>query len=212
MAKIQRKTQKIFAGNANGDQIAVFGTMKTGTPDWSSDVEELQSVAYSQGWSDAILNDKAPYLEEMNGVQYGLSYQIAYMLEAGIPEYDSNTEYNQTDIVREPGTYKLYGSLQDEQSGHALTETSYWLPLLDLGNTVQVRVVVETYKSGARWYRLYDDNWCEQGGTNTAGSIAFSKAFVDTNYTLLAQSYSNKATSSFTLGTSGDWMAVGYIA
>lgn len=28
----------------------------------------------------------------------------------------------------------------------------------------QVHCVVDTYSSGASWYRVYDDGWCEQGG------------------------------------------------
>ena len=66
MATLSRKTQKVFAVNANADQIVVMGTMKTGTPVYSTDIQTLQSAEYQLGWSSAILNDKAPYLEETN--------------------------------------------------------------------------------------------------------------------------------------------------
>lgn len=130
MAKLQRKTQKIFAGGANADQIAVFGTMKTGTPEYSTDVETLQSEEYSDGWSEAILEDKAPYLEEMNGVQYGLSYQTAYILQEGIPEYDAGTNYSNTAIVKEivDGTPFLYVSQVADNLGHVLSDITYWKP------------------------------------------------------------------------------------
>lgn len=132
MAKIQRKTQKIFAGNADADQIAVFGSMKTGTPDYSSDVEELQSDEYSLGWSDAILSDKAPYLEEMNGVQYGLSYQTAYILQEGIPEYDAGTNYSDTSVLKSVDNNNnivLYHSLKSDNIGNPLTDTTSWQKL-----------------------------------------------------------------------------------
>lgn len=94
MPKIQRKTQKIFCNSADSDQIAVFGSMSTGTPVYSNDVEELQSnEAYSIGWDAATLEDKAPFMEEMNAMQYCLSYQLAYTLQQGIPEWDAETEY-----------------------------------------------------------------------------------------------------------------------
>ena len=130
MAKLQRKTQKVFCSSANADQIAVFGSMKTGTPVYSSDVETLQSAEYLQGWDDAILSDKAPYMEEMNGVQFGLSYQIAYLLQEGAPEYDANTEYSGTSIVKTVNGNELvfYRSLLDGNIGHALTDTTYWTP------------------------------------------------------------------------------------
>lgn len=130
MAKIPRKTQKVFAGSANGDQIAVFGSMKTGTPVYSSDVETLQSADYSQGWSDAILDDKAPYLEEMNGVQYGLSSQIAYIFQQGLAnEYDANTTYfkGSTVAVINDTTVTYYRSLTDNNIGNAVTDDVNWV-------------------------------------------------------------------------------------
>ena len=90
---LTRQTQKVFGSNANANQLAVFGTMKTGTPVYSTNLATLQSTDYTKGWSEAILNDKAPYMEEMNAVQYGLSYQIAYMLQEGAFAYDANTTY-----------------------------------------------------------------------------------------------------------------------
>lgn len=129
MAKLQRKTQKVFSGSADADQIAVFGSMKTGTPVYSSDVETLQSAEYEQGWSDAILNDKAPYLEEMNGVQYGLSYQSAYILQEGIPEYDVGTNYSDTSVVKSvdnDNNIVLYHSLVADNIGNALSDTDSW--------------------------------------------------------------------------------------
>ena len=129
MAKLQRRTQKVFAGNAGADQIAVFGTMKTGTPDYSTNVEELQSEEYLQGWSDAILSDKAPYLEEMNGVQYGLSYQTAYLFQEGIPEYDANTNYSDTAVVKSVDSNNnilLYHSLIADNLGNPLSDTTSW--------------------------------------------------------------------------------------
>lgn len=129
MAKIQRKAQKIFAGNANASMIAVFGSMKTGTPVYSSDVETLQSTAYGLGWDDALLSDKAPYLEEMNGVQYGLSSQIAYLLQEGISEYDSNTTYYKNSVVKDPNESNevaLYRSLTNDNTGNPLTDTVNW--------------------------------------------------------------------------------------
>ncbi len=51
--------------------------------------------------------------------------------------------------------------------------------------------VVETYRSGASWYRKYKSGWVEQGGTvssnqNTDTTLTFLKKFIDTNYTFTA--------------------------
>lgn len=121
MAKIQRKQQKIFAGLANTDEKAVFGSMKTGTPVYSDDIEQLQSADYEQGWQNAIVLEKAPFLEEMNGVQYGLSSQIAYLLQQGIPEWDSETTYYTNGFCSYNGV--IYRSLVDENIGNIPSST-----------------------------------------------------------------------------------------
>lgn len=51
-------------------------------------------------------------------------------------------------------------------------------------------VIVENYKNGTSWYRIYSDGWCEQGGaitlTQGASNVLYTfsllKPFVDTNY------------------------------
>ena len=47
-------------------------------------------------------------------------------------------------------------------------------------------VVVENYKKGDNWYRVWSDGWIEQGGvaeTGVKNTITFLKPFSDTNYT-----------------------------
>lgn len=134
---LTRQTQKVFGSNADANQIAAFGTMKTGTPVYSTNLSTLQTQEYTEGWAEAILNDKAPFLEEMNAVQYGLSYQIAYLLQEGIPEYDANTEYSNTSIVKSiTGTQLiLYVSLQNGNIGHSLTDTDWWAQVTFVGSS-----------------------------------------------------------------------------
>ena len=89
----------------------------------------------------------------------------------------------------------------------------------------ECHVVIETYKNGASWYRIYDDGWCEQGGTrvaqNTWETITFLKPFINTNYTALvsnsaggtgANSIRNKTTASMQIyqNLQYDWYACGY--
>lgn len=49
--------------------------------------------------------------------------------------------------------------------------------------------VVETYRSGDKWYRKYKSGWLEQGGRasltgRSKGTITLSKSYSDTNYTV----------------------------
>lgn len=117
MAKLTRQVQKVFAGEAPSDMIAAFGSTQTGTPVYSTDLSTLQTTNYQQGWQDAIIADKAPFLEEMNGVQYGLSYQIAYAQQMGIPEW-LNIQVYYTGSRCIASDYNVYKSLTDENTGN----------------------------------------------------------------------------------------------
>lgn len=127
MAKIQRKTQKIFGQNASNDQLAAFGSMAAGAPIYTDDIEALQTAKYEEGWKTAVVADNAPFMEEMNGVQYGLSKQIAYILQQGIPEYDDGTTYYKNSWCQIEGTF--YQSLTDDNIGNnPASSSTNWKP------------------------------------------------------------------------------------
>lgn len=131
MTRIERKTQKIFAGNAATDELAVFGSMNTGNPIYTDNIETLQSTNYEEGWSSAIAANEAPWLEELNGVQYGLSKQIAYQFQEGIAEYDAGTAYFAGSWCKSltnniDGQRDIYQSLTDNNLNNPLTDTVNW--------------------------------------------------------------------------------------
>ena len=137
MPKITRATQKIFAQNGT-DQLAAFGSMKTGTPIYTDNIEDLQTSDYEDGWENAIVADEAPFLEEMNGVQYGFSKQLAYLFQEGIAEYDAETTYYKNSIVKgvnSDGVMTLWYSLTDNNIGNnpADDTTEINWKVLDLG-------------------------------------------------------------------------------
>lgn len=94
MAKILRKNMKIFGSNAGPQQLGVFGSLAAGLPAFSTDPETIQSLSnYETGWYGAILGNNSPAIQDMNALQYLFAYQIAYLLQAGIAEWDDATEY-----------------------------------------------------------------------------------------------------------------------
>lgn len=52
----------------------------------------------------------------------------------------------------------------------------------------EVQTVIETYKNGTSWYRVWSDGWCEQGGyyvpTATTGTITLLKSYKNTDYSI----------------------------
>lgn len=139
MAKLVRVTGKVFGGSAPLDQIGQFGSAKAGTPTNTQDVAEIQSLqAYLNGWGSAIVTSRNfPPIEEVTGVLKTISYQNCYLLQEGAPEYDINTEYSNTSIVKSVNGNELifYISLQNNNIGHPLTDTSYWARAVFTGST-----------------------------------------------------------------------------
>ena len=128
MARLTRVYQKVFASNASNN--GVFGSFQAGNPQTSNDVATLQSLsAFENGWDDAIeQGDKLPPLEEFQGIQYGISYQQAYILQEGIAEWNSSTPYYKGSLVKTiSGTsFKIFSSLEDNNVGNITTNTTYW--------------------------------------------------------------------------------------
>ena len=105
-------------------------------------------------------------------------------------------------------------------------------------STGRVAVIVQNYKNGNSWYRVWSDGWIEQGGivesipSNGTKTVTFLKAFTTTNYYIncnqpMKATYSfetcgitTRATTSFTVhqkSYNGDggafnsaWYACGY--
>lgn len=130
MENLKRVTAKIFASNANleTEDIGQFGSALAGNKLVTDDVETIQALpAFEQGWRGAVLSTRNyPPLPEMAGLQKVLSYQEAYLLQKGIPEWDSETTYySNTSFCQVDGT--IYKSLTDDNIGNNPTsDTTNW--------------------------------------------------------------------------------------
>ncbi len=103
---------------------------------------------------------------------------------------------------------------------------------VDISQLADCEVVVETYRNGTQWYRLWSDGWIEQGGylyvSSNGQTLSFMKQFQDINYTITAAgteeqrgnvAFYNRAINSCKCWTSDDetfnaaginWTACGY--
>lgn len=125
MAKILRKAAVLFGASAGVDEIAVFGSLAAAAPAFSTDPDDIQSLSqYTTGWFSAILGLSNPALEDMNALDFLFSYQIAYIMQSGIPEYNATTVYYINSMVSSGG--KIYISLTDANTGNAVTDATKW--------------------------------------------------------------------------------------
>lgn len=139
MAGIARATQQIFSTTGltptGGFGAAAAGTTTTeaGSSNSVANIQTGQSGVWNAGWLSAVLGaSKFPAVEDMNGIFNVITNQIAYLLERGIPEYDSGTSYNIGDVCKGIGSSLLYKSLTNANLGNALSSSANWLLCCDL--------------------------------------------------------------------------------
>ncbi len=122
MATIPRIFFERFGRTGPTDDYAVFGSKRAGDPTKTKDIAEIQSLeAWLLGLKDAILSsNRAAYLEDMNSLFLVFGYMLAYILQDGVADWDTQTEYRIGSIVKKPGTAELYASRIDANTGNAL--------------------------------------------------------------------------------------------
>lgn len=132
MAKLTRKSAKVFAEQASASigGVSQFGSLAAGDPQYSKDVDVIQALdAYKNGWSDAVVGNKSPAIEDRNALDYLLSYQQAYIMQRGVPEWLSTETYYLGSFVSLDNG-KMYVSKVDNNTNHnPATDTSetYWV-------------------------------------------------------------------------------------
>ena len=131
MAKLQRKSAKVFAESASAGigGISQFGSLAAGDINYSKDVDVIQALdAYKNGWSAAVTGNKSPAIEDRNALDYLLSYQQAYIMQHGVPEWlSTETYYKNSYVVDSNGELRV--SVIDNNTGHDPIEDNggqYW--------------------------------------------------------------------------------------
>ena len=135
MAKLTRKTAKVFGETAtptgSNPEIGQFGSAKAGTYVGTGDISTIQALnAWTNGWIDAVTpTQQFPTLPEMTGVHKVLSYQEAYILQEGIPEYDAGTTYYIDSLCKgydADGHLVIFRSIANDNIGNSITDTTKW--------------------------------------------------------------------------------------
>jgi len=98
--------------------------------------------------------------------------------------------------------WSLIGQCFADDSTHKFTKVSFNRSTTIL--SIDTPHIIETYRNGTSWYRVYSDGWCEQGGLVNNGAsgngslVAYAtllKPYKDTNYMGLANGQYNGGSS-----------------
>lgn len=124
MANLGFKLLKLFAADAlNNGQ---FGSAQLGTKVLSDDPDVLQALpAWENGWLAAVISgQRLPTLEEMQAVQFVLSYGVTGQQQWGIWPWSAEQTYGTGSITNVGGV--LYKSLQDDNTNNAPDSSPLW--------------------------------------------------------------------------------------
>ncbi len=209
MAKLTKIAQKIFASAPGVNQVSVVGSLFAGSETFSTDPTTIQSLSnWLTGWYAAVIGGNAPTIQDMNGLNFVVTRQLAYLMQAGVAEWDAVTTYYAGSLVNVSGV--LYISLADDNTNHATTDSAWW--------KAQSSDPVGTGKD--YWGSTLPSGyvWASGKTIGNASSNATERANADTLdlYTLFWNAYSDSVlpiyTSAGVLSTRGanaaaDWAA-----
>lgn len=133
MARLTRKNIKVFAGSATDNGI--FGSLQANNPVQTNDVEQIQSLsAWEEGWNSATMtSEELPPLEEFQSIQYVVTYEQAYLMQEGLPEWASTVTFYKGSLTKEITStgFRIYCSLADNNLNNPLTDTASWKKVMD---------------------------------------------------------------------------------
>ena len=135
MAKITQSTQFLFGSAAGANQMTQFGSLAAGTfvaYSGSATPAQIQGVSggspstqYTDGWYSAIVGSNSPTIQDINSLFALSSYQLSYLFQEGIPEYDSGTTYYQWSVCQSSGVIYQYIN-STGSAGNAPPNATYW--------------------------------------------------------------------------------------
>lgn len=140
MAKLTRVFQKQFAGTSGFHQTSQFGSLANSTPNFTLDPAVIQALSeFDSGWYDAVLGENSPAIQDMNAIFFLAYYQLRYLFQEGVSEWDATTTYYIGSIAKDVNGSQYLSTL-DNNTNNALNVTGWFpigtvgLPLVTVGN------------------------------------------------------------------------------
>lgn len=148
MARLARYTQTLFGNTAGANQMGQFGSFAAGTPTAYTGAlitpTIIQSLSqYAAGWFSAIVGANSPAVEDWNALCYLFAYQLSYVMQAGIPEWDAGTTYF-TGSVAQDGSGNAFVSLTNNNLGNVLTDATNWKPFGGGANIISINPATQS--------------------------------------------------------------------
>jgi alpha-tubulin suppressor-like RCC1 family protein len=191
MSKITRATQKQFGSTAGTNTMAEFGSLFNSYPVVPTRFSGstitpaiIQTLAnYLTGWTGAAIGGNSPALEDMNAVCFLFSYQLGYLLQTGIPEWDAGTTYYIGSIAQD-GTGGLYQSIANSNTNNALSNPSFWARMFVTASAAFTASGTFTAPSGVTRVNVqveYPNQYSDYQGMFPSTQTGSQMGYVDAN-------------------------------
>lgn len=159
--KLLRVLQDIFGSTAGTEEREVIGSFADGNVVYTTDPTEMQSLGlFKKGLFGICVGENSPVIEDMNSLYYLLTYQLAYILQSGIPEYDPGEIYYIGSKVNVGGV--VYTSLTNDNTANPVTDETKWkdqAPNFDAA-LINGRIIsLKKYEGIFSFYNATDNNW-----------------------------------------------------
>jgi len=184
MANLSRALQKLFCNDVSAaGNVAQFGSLAAAAPTFSKDPAVIQALgAFTQGWQSATVGNQSPALEDFNGLLYLLTYQIAYVLQKGVPQWISGEVYYTNSMAQSGGV--IFVSLVDNNTS-AVTDTNKWSPLIPRERQALAWVYFDGTAGGFSILNSYNISGGSRDGAG-AYTFSFQNDMANTNYVIVA--------------------------
>lgn len=151
MSKLTRYVQQIFGSTAGANEMAQIGSLAAAAPLLESGATITPAIAqalsnYQAGLFNVVLGGNSPTIEDLNSLFWLTTRQLAYVYQAGIPEYDASTVYYTNSMCQSGGI--VYQSLIDTNLNNApASSPSDWSQLLS-----NAAPTIQKFTSGSGTY------------------------------------------------------------
>lgn len=183
MAGLVRKTSIPFGFQGPTSSFGQFGSKEAGFPQTSQDPAVIQQLsAWSQGWQNAVVtSDKAAYIEDMNGFCFVDSWQITYILQMGLSEWDNGTLYFTGSWVQTASNGQLFRSLQGGVPGAGAGQSGNAPPVSASNAFWQWMNPPEFVSTGAPTVNTIPKVTATALGIGPVGSVALQNSAISDN-------------------------------
>jgi hypothetical protein len=143
MSGTPRKNMKLFGSTPGVNQVSQFGSRFNGAVNYTTDVEVIQGLSnWLTGWYEAVLGGNAPTIQDTNAAFIVFAYQLFYLFEKGVAEWNANTTYYVGSLVNSGGI--LYVSIANANLDNPLSDLAHWKVL---GNGIRVVTAADTMQA-----------------------------------------------------------------